>query len=62
MLGTYFYSPSEEGYEASVKDRLARWRTAQEKALGLEQTETLPELDEAEVLAIKRRFNEARHE
>ena len=55
LLGTYFYSPSEEGYEAGVKDRLARWRAAQEKALGLEQTETLPELSEAGVLDIKRR-------
>ncbi len=55
LLGTYFYSPSEEGYEAQVKDRLARWRAAQEKALGLEQTETLPELSEADVLDIKRR-------
>ena len=55
LLGTYFYSPSEQGYEAQVKDRLARWREAQEKALGLEQTETLPELSEAAVLDIKRR-------
>jgi hypothetical protein len=55
LLGNYFYSPSEEGYEAGVKDRLARWRVAQEKALGIEQTETLPELSESEVLDIKRR-------
>ncbi len=55
LLGTYFYSPSEEGYEAQVKDRLARWREAQEKALGLEQTEELPALSEAEVLEVKRR-------
>jgi putative ATPase len=55
LLGTYFYSPSEEGYEASVKDRLARWRAAQEKALGLSETETLPDLSEAQVLDIKRR-------
>jgi putative ATPase len=55
LLGTYFYSPSAEGYEAQVKDRLARWRAAQEKALGLEQTEELPELSEAQVLDIKRR-------
>jgi replication-associated recombination protein RarA len=55
LLGTYFYSPSEQGYEAQVKDRLARWRAAQEKALGIEQTEELPELSEAEVLDIKRR-------
>ena len=52
LLGTYFYTPSEEGYEAQVQDRLARWRAAatREKALGLAQTETLPELSEAEVL------------
>ena len=55
LLGTYFYAPSQEGYEAQVTDRLARWREAQEKALGLEQTETLPELSEADVLDIKRR-------
>jgi putative ATPase len=55
ILGTYFYSPSEQGYEAQVKDRLARWRAAQEKALGLEQTEVLPALSEADVLDVKRR-------
>jgi putative ATPase len=55
LLGTYFYSPSEEGYEAQVKDRLARWRAAQEAALGLTGTETLPELTEDQVLDIKRR-------
>ena len=55
LLGTYFYSPSEQGYEAQVKDRLARSRAAQEKALGIEETETLPDLREAEVLDIKRR-------
>src|SRR6266851_1443052 len=55
LLGTYFYSPSQEGYEGQVKGRLARWRAAQEKALGLEETETLPELSEADVLDIKRR-------
>ena len=55
LLGTYFYAPSHKGYEAGVKDCLARWRAAQEKALGPEQTETLPELSEAEVIDIKRR-------
>ncbi len=33
-----------------MKDRLARWRAAQEKALGIEQTETLPEMSESDVL------------
>ncbi len=55
LLGTYFYAPSHEGYEAQVKDRLARWREAQRQALGIEQTEKLPALAEAEVLDLKRR-------
>jgi putative ATPase len=56
LLGTYFYSPSQESYEAKVTDRLARWRTAQEKALGIEQTETLPDLSEAGIKDIKHRL------
>jgi putative ATPase len=55
LLGTYFYKPSDEGYEAQVKDRLARWRAAQEKALGLTQTTTLPDLPEQEIINIRRR-------
>ncbi|MBL8046407.1 MAG: AAA family ATPase [Anaerolineales bacterium] len=55
LLGTYFYAPSVEGYEASVKDRLARWRAAQEKALGLTQTTILPELSEDLITQLKRR-------
>ena len=55
LLGTYFYSPSEQGYEAQVKDRLARWREAQRRALGIAQAEELPALSEAEVLDVKRR-------
>ena len=55
LLGTYFYSPSEEGYEAQVKERLARWRAAQEQALGLSETQTLAGLSEEEITAIKRK-------
>jgi putative ATPase len=55
LLGTYFYAPSNQGYEAQVQDRLARWRAAQEAALGLTETRTLPELGEAEITAAKRR-------
>lgn len=55
LLGTYFYAPSQEGYEASVKERLARWRVAQEKALGLTHTTTLPELSEDLLTTLKRR-------
>ena len=35
LLGTYFYRPSDQGYEAQIAERLDRWRTAQRKALGL---------------------------
>jgi len=55
LLGTYFYTPSSEGYEAAVQERLARWRAAQEKALGLTQTTTLPELSEDLITQLKRR-------
>jgi putative ATPase len=54
LLGTYFYSPSDEGYEAQVKDRLARWREAQRKALGVTREEHLPELTEQEIQNLKR--------
>ncbi|HLC04922.1 MAG TPA: AAA family ATPase [Anaerolineales bacterium] len=54
LLGTYFYNPSEEGYEAGAKARLESWRAAQERALGLEQTQVLPEMREEKVQAIKR--------
>lgn len=56
LLGTYFYAPSAEGYEAAVTDRLARWRAAQERALGLNDTRLLPELSEAELHAAKKRM------
>jgi putative ATPase len=56
LLGTYFYRPSVEGYEASVKDRLARWREAQRKALDIEATADLPDLSMDEVIAIKRKM------
>jgi len=56
LLGMYFYRPSEEGYETSVKDRLARWREAQRKALNIEATTDLPELSMDEMTAIKRKM------
>ena len=55
LLGTYFYTPSSQGYEAEVDARLEAWRAAQRKALGITETETIPELDEKQVLEIKRR-------
>jgi putative ATPase len=54
LLGTYFYNPSDEGYEAEVRARLERWREAQRLALGIEATRQAPELSVADVLALKR--------
>jgi putative ATPase len=34
VVGTVFYQPSEEGYEAQVAERVRQWRKAQKKALG----------------------------
>jgi putative ATPase len=55
VLGTYFYQPSTQGYEQGVGDRLERWREAQRKALGITETEHIPDLTEEGVLEIKRR-------
>ena len=54
LLGTYFYLPSEQGYEAQLADRLARWRNAQRLALGIETTRPLPDLPQSEIEGIKR--------
>ena len=35
LLGTQFYQPSDQGYEAQIAERLARWREAQARALGI---------------------------
>jgi putative ATPase len=53
LLGTYFYQPSTQGYEAEVVERLERWREAQRKALGINDTETLAELSQEEIQGIK---------
>jgi putative ATPase len=34
VVGTVFYEPSDQGYEARVAERLTKWREAQAKALG----------------------------
>lgn len=59
LQGTYFYTPSEQGYEAAVTDRLARWRAAQRQALGITRTEELPELTEEKIKEIKGRHRPA---
>lgn len=55
LLGTYFYTPSSQGYEAEVASRLERWREAQRKALGITKTEQIPELSQESILDIKRK-------
>ena len=32
LLGTYFYHPSDQGYEKQIADRLERWQAAQKAA------------------------------
>jgi putative ATPase len=54
LLGTYFYVPSSEGYEAQVRERLDRWRKAQRLALGIEAFQELPDVSEATIEQIKR--------
>jgi putative ATPase len=53
LLGTYFYQPSSQGYEAQVAERLARWREAQRQALGITRSEVLPDLAEETIKGIK---------
>ena len=53
LLGTYFYKPSTQGYEAEVVDRLARWREAQRKALGISRVTEIPDLPQATIDEIK---------
>ena len=56
LLGTYFYAPGTEGYETAVQERLARWRAAQEKALGLTETREAEPVTEADISAIKHKL------
>ncbi len=56
LLGTYFYKPSEEGYESQVVKRLEMWREAQRKALGIERREDVPDLSEETIQEMKRRI------
>jgi putative ATPase len=55
LLGTYFYNPSNQGYEAQAAQRLAIWREAQRKALGITRAETLPDLTQEQIDEIKAR-------
>jgi putative ATPase len=55
LWGTYFYKPSDQGYEAEVQRRLERWRQAQREALEIKEIFEVPDLSEAEVETLKRR-------
>lgn len=56
LLGTYFYNPSEQGYEAQVVQRLRMWREAQRQALGITVVENVPDLSVEKILEMKRRI------
>jgi putative ATPase len=56
LLGTYFYKPSQEGYEADVASRLAKWREAQQKALGITDVKIVPDLSEEKIQEMKRKI------
>ncbi len=59
LLGTYFYQPSNQGYETQVIERLERWRQAQRKALGITQTEKIPDLPQETIQEIKHKHKPA---
>jgi len=56
LLGTYFYAPSQEGYESQVTARLEMWRDAQRRALGIERREDVPALSEEQIVEMKRKI------
>ncbi len=56
LLGTYFYAPSQEGYESQVTARLEMWREAQRKALGIERREDVPAMSEQQIQEMKRKI------
>ena len=53
LLGTYFFQPSNHGYESEVATRLTQWRRAQQRALGYTDTELKHDLSEEEIKEIK---------
>ena len=56
LLGTYFYKPSDQGYELEVTDRLEMWREAQRKALGIQSTKQPADLSQEQILELKRQI------
>lgn len=56
LLGSYFYLPSQEGYETQIATRLEAWRDAQRKALGITKAENIPALSEEQINEMKRKI------
>jgi len=54
LLGTSFYEPSDQGYEAVIKARLDAWQIAQRKALGIEDVQPSEEPTIEDIHNIKR--------
>jgi len=54
LLGTSFYKPSRQGYEAKIRARLQTWQAAQRKALGIQETSQAEDPTTEEIHAIKR--------
>ncbi|HEY69604.1 MAG TPA: AAA family ATPase [Anaerolineae bacterium] len=57
LWGTYFYAPTDQGYEKQVQERLEKWRRAQRKALGIENSRLAPDLNQDELAESKRRHD-----
>jgi putative ATPase len=60
LLGTYFYTPSDQGYEAEVVERLSRWRDIQRKALKIERTDLIQDLADDQIREIKQKHKSDR--
>jgi putative ATPase len=56
LLGTYFYQPSQEGYESQVTARLEMWREAQRQALGITKVDNVPAMSEEQIQEMKRKI------
>jgi putative ATPase len=54
LLGTTFYTPSDQGVEVRIGERLERWREAQRRATGVESAREAPFLTESDLRDIKR--------
>ena len=60
LLGTYFYKPSQQGYEKQLSDKVEKWRKAQQEALGIETCKHQPVLSIQSIDQIKRKHQMGR--